>query len=239
MIYQKLSAIAKRLFDILASGIALVVLSPVWLIAVIGIVVSDPGPVFYMANRVGKNDRPFKMFKFRSMRVDKNADEKNFKADTNRIFGWGEFIRRTKIDELPQLLNVFAGQMSVIGPRPASADQVAVTRAGRYAQISVLKPGLSGPSALYDYIYGDQVQDEEEYKEKVLPTRLDLDLYYLKVKSLWYDLKMIWYTLICIFGLMVKKFPHWMYEELVEAAGTMKNNEGIIFRDSNMVSYRR
>ncbi len=238
MIHPKLSAIGKRLFDILASGIALVVLSPIWLIAIIGILVSDPGPIFYMANRVGKDDRNFKMFKFRSMRVDKNADEKNFKADTNRIFGWGEFIRRTKIDELPQLLNVFAGQMSVIGPRPASADQVAVTRAGRFAQISRLKPGLSGPSALYDYIYGDQVQDEEEYKEKVLPTRLDLDLYYLKVQNLWYDLKMIWYTLICIFGLLFRRFPHWMYEELVAAAKTVSDGK-IRIPEDDSVMYRR
>ena len=82
--------ILKRVFDILASGLALVVLIPIWIIAIIGIEVSDPGPVFYMANRVGKDNKSFRMFKFRSMRVDKKADEKSFKADTNRIFKWGE-----------------------------------------------------------------------------------------------------------------------------------------------------
>ncbi len=235
---QYLNSGIKRLFDICASGVALVVLLPVWLIAAIGIELSDPGPVFYMANRVGKNNRVFRMFKFRSMRVDKDADEKNFKADTDRIFKWGEILRATKIDELPQLLNVFAGQMSVIGPRPASTDQVAVTRAGRYAVISTLKPGLSGPSALYDYIYGDQIEDEEEYKEKVLPTRLDLDLYYIKVKSPGYDLKMIWYTIVCIFGLIMKRFPHWMYNELVAAARTVGDDNTLIL-DNDTVSYRR
>ena len=232
-----LSSLVKRLFDIVASGIALIVLFPVWIIAIIGIEVSDPGPVFYMANRIGRENKPFRMFKFRSMRVDKNANEKNFKADTNRIFKWGEFLRKTKIDELPQLINVFVGQMSVIGPRPASADQVAVTRGGRYAVISKLQPGLSGPSALYDYIYGDQIEDEEEYKKNVLPTRLDLDLYYLKVKNLAYDLKRIWYTLVCIIGLIIKKFPQWMYDELVEAAATVAADD--IHVENDTVSYRR
>ena len=215
----------KRLFDIVASGFALIVLIPIWIVAIIGIEISDPGPVFYMANRVGKDDKLFRMFKFRSMKVDRNADEKNFKADKNRIFKWGEILRSTKIDELPQLLNVFAGQMSVIGPRPASSDQVTVTRAGRYAAISALKPGLSGPSALYDYIYGDQIEDEEEYKEKVLPTRLDLDLYYIKAQSIRYDIKMIWYTIVCIFYLAFKRFPQWMYNELIDAAHAVGNDK--------------
>ena len=234
---QLINSGVKRIFDICASGIALVVLLPLWIVAIVGIEISDPGPIFYMANRVGKHNKNFRMFKFRSMRVDKNADEKNFKADTNRIFKWGEILRATKIDELPQLINVFIGQMSVIGPRPASADQVAVTRAGKYAVISKLQPGLSGPSALYDYIYGDQIEDEEEYKEKVLPTRLDLDLYYIKAKGIFYDLKMIWYTVICIFSLITKKFPQWMYDELVAAAATVAVDD--IHLEHDNVSYRR
>ena len=228
----------KRIFDIISSGFALIILIPIWIVAIIGIEISDPGPVFYMANRVGKDDKLFRMFKFRSMKVDRNADEKNFKADKNRIFKWGEILRSTKIDELPQLLNVFAGQMSVIGPRPASLDQVAVTRAGRFSAISLLKPGLSGPSALYDYIYGDQIEDEEEYKEKVLPTRLDLDLYYLKVRGLRYDIKMIWYTIICIWGIIIKRFPHWMYDELVTASKTVGENDELHL-ENDFVSYRR
>ena len=228
----------KRVFDIMSSGLALIVLSPIWLIAIIGIEVSDPGPVFYIADRVGKRNKHFKMIKFRSMRVDKNANEKNFKADTNRIFRWGEILRSTKIDELPQLINVFVGQMSVIGPRPASADQVAVTRAGKYAEISKLKPGLSGPSALYDYIYGDQIEDEEEYKEKVLPTRLDLDLYYIKKQSILYDLRMIWCTVVCIFGLVMQWFPQWMYDELVSAANSVGDTDKIHL-ENDTVSYRR
>jgi len=105
----------KRLFDICVSGLALIVLLPVWLIAIIGIIVSDPGPVFYFANRVTKDNRTFKMYKFRSMRVDKNANEKSLRPDQDRIFPFGRFMRATKIDELPQLLNVFLGDMAVVG----------------------------------------------------------------------------------------------------------------------------
>lgn len=195
----------------------MIVLLPLWLIALIGIEVSDPGPVFYLANRVGKDNKIFKMFKFRSMRVDRNANEKNFKADVNRIFPFGKFIRDTKIDELPQLLNVFMGQMSVIGPRPVAVDQIHTMRKGEHAVTSTVRPGLSGPSALYDYIYGDTIEDEEEYKRLVLKTRLALDVYYVKNRCVSYDLKMIWYTVLCIFGLIFHKQPTWIYHELVEA----------------------
>lgn len=209
--------IIKRAFDICASGVALVVLSPLWLVAIIGIMISDPGPIMYMANRVGKDNKSFKMFKFRSMRVDRDANEKSLRADTNRIFKWGKIMRDTKLDELPQLLNVFLGDMSVIGPRPASAEQVEITRAGKYAATSKLKPGLSSPSALYDYIYGDQFEDEKEYEEKVLPTRLELDLYYLKNMSVFYDIKMIWYTVVCIFNLIFHRSSKGILDELVTA----------------------
>ena len=190
--------VVKRCFDIISSGFALIVFSPVWIIAIIGILVSDPGPIFYLANRVGKNNRNFRMYKFRSMRVDKNANEKSLRPDQDRIFRWGHIMRDTKIDELPQLLNVFLGDMSFIGPRPASTDQIEITRSGKYATTSQVKPGLSGPSALYDYIYGDEIVDEDEYNKLVLPTRLNLDLYYLKARSVGYDIKMIWWTVISI-----------------------------------------
>ena len=105
----------KRLFDIICSLLGLVVSSPFWLLAVIGIEISDRGPVFYMANRVGKDNKIFRMFKFRSMRQGK-ANESVFRGDEVRIFPFGKFIRATKIDELPQLLNILFGTMSFVGP---------------------------------------------------------------------------------------------------------------------------
>ena len=213
----------KRAFDIAASALGLVVTCPVWLAAVIGIELSDPGPVFYMANRVGFHNEPFRMFKFRSMRVDNQANEKSFKADVNRIFPWGAFMRSSKIDELPQLLNVFLGDMSVIGPRPASADQVSITRGGRFLQVGSVKPGLSGPSALYDYIYGDTVTDEAEYEKLVLPTRLELDRYYIRAASWKLDMKMMFWTVRCIVNSVFHRSSEKMLAQLIDWAKSMED----------------
>ena len=213
----------KRAFDIAASAFGLVVTCPVWLAAVIGIELSDPGPVFYMANRVGFHNEPFRMFKFRSMRVDNQANEKSFKADVNRIFPWGAFMRSSKIDELPQLRNVFLGDMSVIGPRPASADQVSITRGGRFLQVGSVKPGLSGPSALYDYIYGDTVTDEAEYEKLVLPTRLELDRYYIRAASWKLDMKMIFWTVRCILNSVFHRSSEKMLAQLIDWAKSMED----------------
>lgn len=207
----------KRTFDIFSSGLALIVLLPVWLIAIIGIEVSDPGPVFYFANRAGKDNKTFKMYKFRSMRVDKNANEKSLRPDQDRIFKFGRFIRATKIDELPQLLNVFLGDMAVIGPRPAAVDQIPITRSGENAIVASIKPGLSSPSALYDYLYGDSIEDEAEYMDKVAPTRLALDRYYIGKQTVGYDIKIIWYTVVCIFGTIFHKPAIFILRELIDA----------------------
>lgn len=207
----------KRTFDIFSSGLALIVLLPVWLIAIIGIEVSDPGPVFYFANRAGKDNKTFKMYKFRSMRVDKNANEKSLRPDQDRIFKFGRFIRATKIDELPQLLNVFLGDMAVIGPRPAAVDQIPITRSGENEIVASIKPGLSSPSALYDYLYGDSIEDEAEYMDKVAPTRLALDRYYIGKQTVGYDIKIIWYTVVCIFGTIFHKPAIFILRELINA----------------------
>ena len=207
----------KRAFDIAASGAGLVLTSPILFASAIGIELSDPGPVFYLANRAGKDNKPFRMVKFRSMRIDRTADEKSLRPDQNRIFPFGRFMRKTKIDELPQLLNVLFGSMSVVGPRPAAMDQIEITRGGENAAASALKPGLTSPSALYDYIYGDRIEGEYEYNEKVLPTRLALDLFYLRNQSFGYDIKMICYTLRCILGEVTGDPPIAILEELLAA----------------------
>ncbi|BFL47592.1 sugar transferase [Lactonifactor longoviformis] len=214
---RKIYRALKRCFDMVASSLGIIGTSPLWLAAVIGIELSDPGPVFYKANRMGINNEPFLMFKFRSMRADKKADEKSFKADANRIFKWGAFMRKSKIDELPQLLNVFKGDMSVVGPRPAAKDQVHIVRAGKYNIASKVKPGLTGPAALYDYIYGDTIEDEEEYEKKVLPNRMKLDVYYVRRMSALYDLKMIWWTVVCIVYSLTNRQPKKIKELLVSS----------------------
>lgn len=217
--------IIKRIFDICASGVALIVLIPIWIIAVLGILISDPGPIFYFANRVTKDNRKFKMYKFRSMRVDKNADEKSLRPDQDRIFPFGRFIRATKIDELPQLINVFIGDMAVVGPRPAAIDQISITRGGKNSIVANVKAGLTSPSALYDYLYGDEIEDEDEYMEKVAPTRLALDRYYVGKQTIGYDIKMIWYTVLCICGTLLHRPQVSILNEMINAVDVDKNEK--------------
>ena len=214
---NKFYLLVKRCFDFCAARMGLLVTSPIWVVTVIGILVSDPGPVFFRATRIGKDNKEFKMWKFRSMRVPKKESEKSeasFKADTDRIFPFGNLIRRLKIDELPQLLNILNGTMAIVGPRPAARDQVETMRSGKYEIAAKVKPGLTGPAALYDYIYGDTIEDLEDYKRLVLPTRLELEAYYPTRMGVGYDIKMIWYTVVCILCSLFHKEPKKIFGEL-------------------------
>ena len=217
---MKIYPFFKRSFDFLAALLALIVTLPIWIITIIGIEISDPGPIFYRARRIGRHGKEFSMWKFRSMRVPKKESEKSeasFKADIDRIFRFGAFIRKLKIDELPQLLNIIGGSMAVVGPRPAAKDQVAIMREGKYEIANSVRPGLTGPAALYDYIYGDNVEDPDEYERLVLPTRRELEAYYPEHMSAGYDLKMIWYTVVCILASAFHKEPKKIFAELTTA----------------------
>ena len=142
----------KRTFDFMCAVVGITITSPIWIVAVLGILVSDSGPLFYVATRIGKDNKPFKMYKFRSMRVAKAANEASLRPDEDRIFPFGHFIRKVKIDELPQLLNILNGTMSVIGPRPVAQDQFDMFRYGKWNEAAKVQVGLSGPAALYDFI---------------------------------------------------------------------------------------
>ena len=132
------------------------------------------------------------------LKEPKKGAEASLRPDEDRIFPFGRFIRKAKIDELPQLINILNGTMAIVGPRPVAEDQFEMFRYGKWNEAEKVPVGLSGPAALYDYIYGDDITDEETYEKLVLPTRLNLDLYYLKARSIGYDLKMIWWTLLAI-----------------------------------------
>ena len=217
MIYK----IIKRSFDFAGALLALIALSPIFLLTMIGILISDWGPVFYKANRIGKGNKPFRMYKFRSMKVlkaPKKGAEASLRPDEDRIFPFGHFIRKAKIDELPQLINILNGTMSIIGPRPVAEDQFDMFRYGKWNEAAKVPVGLSGPAALYDYIYGDRITDEKEYMEKVYPTRRELEYTYVQKAGLFYDLKMIIYTVICILYSLCGKECTWILNELVEAA---------------------
>ncbi len=146
--------ITKRFFDIICALVGIIGTSPIWMFSIIATLLSDWGPLFYFANRVGKDNKTFKMWKFRSMRVARGANEASLRPDQDRIFWWGKWMRRLKIDELPQLINILNGTMSVVGPRPAAVDQVEITRGGENAIASTVPCGLTSQSSLWDYIYG-------------------------------------------------------------------------------------
>lgn len=207
--------LVKRLFDVICACIGIIGTLPIWLFSIIAILVSDWGPLFYFARRVGKDNKQFKMWKFRSMRVAKNASEVSLRPNQNRIFWWGKWMRRLKIDELPQLINILNGTMSVVGPRPAAVEQVRITRGGENAIAATVPCGLTSQSSLWDYIYGDQFEGEEEYNEKVLPIRLKLDVYYVKHASSLGDIKLIIWTVLAIFYTICGKYPLWMHDRLV------------------------
>ena len=211
----------KRCFDFICAFIALVILSPIFLLTIIGILISDWGPLFYFANRVGKDNKKFKMWKFRSMRVlraPKEGAEASLRPEQDRIFWWGQIMRRLKIDELPQLLNILNGTMSIVGPRPAAVDQVDITRGGENAIAATVPCGLTSQSSLWDYIYGDQFTEEDEYNEKVLPIRLKLDVYYVKHAGFFGDIKLIIWTVLAILYTACGKYPQWMHDSLVSMA---------------------
>ena len=157
------------------------------------------------------------------MRVAKAANEASVRPDEDRIFSFGHFIRKAKIDELPQLINILNGTMSIVGPRPVAQDQFDMFRYGKWNEAAKVPVGLSGPAALYDYIYGDQITDEKEYMDKVYPTRRELEYVYVKKASIFYDLKMIIYTVICILYALCGKECKWILNELVEEANKTMN----------------
>lgn len=201
MIYQTV----KRFFDILLSTFALIVLSPILLIACIGIYISSPGPVFYKANRIGQNKKPFTMYKFRSMHLNNEKGHMITLRSDSRIFPFGAFLRKSKIDELPQLINILKGDMSIVGWRPEDEENVNAVFCGKYEEILKTKPGLTSPGSLYDYTHGELFESEEAYTMEFLPVKMVLELYYVQHRSLLYDTQLIIRTIFTIVGIVFGK----------------------------------
>lgn len=213
----------KRGIDIVFSGLGILCSSPFWIVTIVGIELSDPGPVFYKANRIGKDNKEFFMYKFRSMRVlkePKKGSEASLRPETDRIFPWGKVIRKLKLDELPQFLNIFFGDMSIVGPRPVAKDQMKLFRFGKYDEAKTVKPGITGPAALYDYIYGDQFEEAnvDEYMVKVYPTRRELEYVYVKKQGFLFDTWMFFETAWCVLCSLFGKENTRLLKELVKMA---------------------
>ena len=117
--------------------------------------------------------------------------------------------------------------MSFVGPRPAAVDQLDITRGGKYAKVGRVPAGLTGPSALFDYIFGDGIKEAREYETSVLPIRLELDLVYLDKAGLLFDLKMIWWTILCVMGEIMHKKPKRILEKMVSWVTEYTHNKSV------------
>ncbi len=188
----------KRLFDLFAAAAALLFLSPLFLLIALAVGLSSKGGVFYRQRRIGLQGRPFRLIKFRSMYAD--ADRRGLLTigDDRRITPVGRFLRRYKLDELPQLWNVLKGDMSLVGPRP-EVPRYVEHYDERQRKVLDVRPGLTDYASLY-YIDEAKVlarseDPEKAYLEEVLPHKLELALHYVENRSFSEDLKIIFKTL--------------------------------------------
>lgn len=196
--------IAKRVFDIVCSGAALLLLFPVFVIVAIIIRLDSPGPVFFRQVRIGRGGEPFRIHKFRTMRAEQpgGAPQITIGADP-RITRVGHFLRKSKADEMAQLIDVFIGKMSFVGPRPEVPLYVEYYPEEVRSKVLSVRPGITDRSSL---LFIDEakllagVSDPEEYYvREILPAKLRYHESYVDQRSLWLDIKIIFATLLSVF----------------------------------------
>ena len=206
---------AKRLFDIVAALAALLALSPVLLLAALGIRASSRGPVLYRTSRAGKDGRPFTMHKFRTMVHSGGPGSASAItcANDRRVFWFGRILRRLKIDELPQLIDVLRGAMTIVGPRPEDLRIVHDHYAPEHWETLRVRPGLASPGSIYSYTHGERLigseHPERDYLLKLLPLKLALDRFYVGNADMIFDFRLIVRTLWVMvqIGLGRRDFP--------------------------------
>ena len=188
----------KRLFDVVASGLGLLILCPILIIVAIWIKLDSKGPVFYRQVRVGRYNKDFRIFKFRSMRIGSDKGSLvTIGGRDPRVTRSGYFIRKFKIDELPQLINVFIGDMSLVGPRPEVRHYVNYWTPEQMRVLDV-RPGITDPASIRfrnENELLEQAEDPEKYYiEVIMQDKIKLYLEYVENASFWYDIKLIFQT---------------------------------------------
>ncbi|MFH1699533.1 MAG: sugar transferase [Candidatus Zixiibacteriota bacterium] len=194
----------KRLFDLIVSLMGLLLLFPFLIVIGLAILLFMGWPIFYRQVRVGKNGQNFRIIKFRSM--IKNADKQGPEFTTggdSRITSLGRFLRNSKLDELPQLINVLMGNMSLVGPRPEVPRFVALYTE-RQKQVLSVRPGLTDPASIAyrneEKILAEYEDSEKAYIEEIMPSKLELNLEYLRGANFTTDLSLIFKTITAIFS---------------------------------------
>jgi lipopolysaccharide/colanic/teichoic acid biosynthesis glycosyltransferase len=190
---------AKRIFDLLVAGCALLLLLPLLLVVALWVKLDSPGPVFYRQQRVGRHGTPFFIHKFRTMRSDGVPGLPLTVGDDPRITRAGRWLRRTRVDELPQLIDVLRGDMSMVGPRPEVPRYVAHYPPALRERALAVRPGITDPASLQfidEAVMLAQAADpEREYIEVILPAKLQRAADYAERASLATDLALLWRTL--------------------------------------------
>jgi len=201
MIYENFG---KPVFDVICSLGGLVVLSPFFILISVLIKIDSPGPIFFLQERIGKGGNNFKLIKFRSMRINFEQEKRGFTpGDDTRITKLGKILRRTKIDELPELVNVLKGDMSFVGPRP-EVPKYRHVYTGEFAPVLSLRPGITDLASIKyrneEELLNQSPDAEKMYGEVILPDKLSLCLKYKEIISFKTDLKIIFATLGRVFG---------------------------------------
>ena len=188
----------KRLFDIAVATLALLFATPFLAVAAIGIILASPGPIVYRAQRVGRHGAVFTMYKLRTMHLAQTEASSITSPGDNRIFPFGNLIRRLKIDELPQFWNILNGNMSWVGPRPEAPDIVDKHYTDWMRETLRTRPGVTSPGAIYNYLMVVTLLDENDpegsYACKMLPPKLALERAYLERASFFGDLTYVLLT---------------------------------------------
>lgn len=194
----------KRIFDTTVSFFGLIFFSPLILAIAILIKLDSAGPVFYRGERVGQFGKQFRIFKFRTMVPgSEKLGGPSTAADDERLTKFGKFLRKYKLDELPQLINVLKGEMSFVGPRPEVPSEVETYEEGIKKIILSVKPGMTDLATLHNIheeeILRDSKNPHQTYREKIQPQKLKLAVEYVKNRFFWLDVKIIFKTLKSVF----------------------------------------
>lgn len=195
----------KRLFDIVFAALALLLLCPLLLAVALWVRLDSPGPALFRQQRVGRGGRPFHIYKFRTMRADAEAAGPQITVGADaRITRAGAWLRRAKVDELPQFLNVLRGDMSVVGPRPEVPRYVALYPPDVRKTVLGVRPGITDLASIAfrdeSSLLARSADPERTYVEQILPAKLLYAQRYVRTRSLWLDLRIIAWTILAVLG---------------------------------------
>jgi lipopolysaccharide/colanic/teichoic acid biosynthesis glycosyltransferase len=198
-------AMVKRLFDIIFSFTGLLALSPLFVVVALLIKLDGEGPVFFRHKRIGKDFRPFQVYKFRTMVTGSDQRGPNVTVGWDeRITKIGRLLRKTKVDELPQLLNVLKGEMSLVGPRPEVKEYVDLYET-EYRKLLTVRPGITDPASIQysaeESVLASSPNWEEDYRRRILPDKIKLSLQYVENHSVITDVYLILKTVVKASGI--------------------------------------